>query len=28
VAVRHFRQQKNRLFGLRNEDWFGHDAES
>src|SRR5215475_2370421 len=27
VAVRHLRQQKNRLFRLRDEDWFGHDAE-
>src|SRR2546423_12635533 len=27
VAVRHFRQQKNRLLGLRDEDWFGHYEE-
>jgi hypothetical protein len=27
VAVRHLRQQKNLLFGLRDEDGFGHDAE-
>jgi hypothetical protein len=27
VAVRHFRQQKNRLLRLRDEDGFGHDEE-
>jgi len=27
VAVRHFRQQKNRLLGLRDENGFGHTAE-
>jgi hypothetical protein len=27
VAVRHIRQQKNRLLGLRDEDGFGHDAD-
>src|SRR4029077_2415119 len=26
VAVRHFRQQENRLLRLRYEDWFGHNA--
>jgi hypothetical protein len=25
VAIRHFRQQKNRLLGLRDENGFGHD---
>jgi hypothetical protein len=27
VAVRHFRQQKYLLLGLRDEDGFGHSAE-
>jgi hypothetical protein len=27
VAVRHFRQQKNRLLGLRDEDGFGHNSD-
>ena len=27
MPVRHFKQQKNRLLGLRDEDGFGHDVE-
>jgi hypothetical protein len=27
VAVRHLRQQKNRLLRLRNEDGFGHNSD-